>query len=941
MKYRRKLTVATLALLACVICAALLPAGATAQTDYIILTKDRETLSVTENTCLDLNGFHITEQVTVSQGATLYVKDSQTDDYTVEDGAGYGSLGAVTGDVEAAEGYMMICEAGKTSFHRLNLDTVSVTLRPESAGIYYKSQFGGDEVVKRNIVAYGAAVGAGSVPNFGDKTYTRKTDMSAWQTGADPEGNSKNLANGTLLYNIMAADKTAAANAGRSEMRLYTQAYVELADGSRILGDAVSYTLRQIVEGDGELKGVEASFENLEETQKAALAAMYTTFDSVMENWQLPHICHRATGVYRLHSKDDLTLVSENPAEKFQLAQDIDAAGMKWCVLEEFSGSFDGDGHEIANLVVEESVSTYIGLFSRIKANATVKNLHLENITVNAKEPGLRFIGTLAGINEGTVENCTATGNIHGTQTGTETAYVFVGALVGRAYDGSVNRGGASLSVVKKVTDVRGRTLTYTTTDLSAKVAMDLPDSQWVMRRFVGNYTSAATVSGTWQDLSFASYLKSEEEQQRRQKVVDYAFDSGTVKWTVPTGKTVTYYANQEAANGASHIHTQTFVPGKVYVGIPYAHSSSSLEQFRHYTASVNGNGVRVLNTEAVNAGNAIWDSSQVGFALYIGSDCSAALTMAWHKVSPILLNSKTNGGVCLLYTNNMIPSAYNQYYYGLQKVGNYTVDDQTMSDGKVAGTYTVNGVKKNRYNVTTDAMVDHIIKNQGGAQTVYEAYARTKMGDMLISSGTAGHARMAAQDAVVIRTAGGTIDGAKSYFITHEQGDGLYERATTNSSWRINYQYFFRQLARQNTSGLARGSNGYYLPITMKAFEVIDETQNDYNNCSQVKDTKGNLIIDPVSGGVNGYYRIQSTKLTIEDTSGNVVYEKLAFQGTNPSQDFRRAIPGKIPMYMATFFGDYGKNLQKGQTYTFTVEGTNYLDITNTLVDHQTFVYN
>ena len=44
--------------------------------------------------------------------------------------------------------------------------------------------------------------------------------------------------------------------------------------------------------------------------------------------------------------------------------------------------------------------------------------------------------------------------------------------------------------------------------------------------------------------------------------------------------------------------------------------------------------------------------------------------------------------------------------------------------------------------------------------------------------------------------------------------------------------------------------------------------------------------------------------------------------------------------MYMATFFSDYGENLTKGQTYTFTVEATNYIDVTNKIVDSETFVY-
>lgn len=939
MKICRHITAAAWVLLLAAACYALLPTQTSAQAAVVTLTENKTDLLVAENTCLDLNGFDITGTVTVSDGAALTVKDSKTDDYTVADGV-YGEINAVTGHVVAADGYLLITESGKLSSHRLNLDTVSLSFRPEEVGVYYQSQFGGDEVIKRNIVAYGAAVGLDEAPTFAPKTYTRFTDLSAWQTGADGEGNSQNLANGTLLYGIMKEEVSAQANEDRADRKLYTQAYVELADGSRVLGDAVSYSLRQILEGTDRLAGVEQSWKDLADSQKAQIKALYSTYAQVLEVWHLPRIEQAVNGgAYELEIPRDLLILEEAPAEDFALMNDLNAKDLDWAGTVAFSGTFSGNGHTISNLTVDTANGLYMGMFAQILSGGTVSDLKLADITVVASETNACYIGTVTGYNAGTIKNCTATGVINDTRTGSAAAKIYVGALAGGSASGSTTQGGTDVTLSNTVQNVIGQTLTYTTTGLCADVKLFVADSEYVVRGLVGR--SAGAVSGCWRDSFYSTERKTEGEQQRRQKVVDYAYQCGTVKWTVPTGKTVAYYANEKAANGASSAHTQVFVPGTVYVGIPYAHSSSSLEQFQYYTASVNGRGVRILNTEVANAGNAIWDSGQLGFALYIGSDCSAALTMAWHKVSPILLSSKANGGVCLLYTNNMIPSEYNQYYYGLQKVGNYTVDDKTMSDGVSTGTYTVNGVKKNRYNVTTDDMVAQIIANQGGIQTVYEAYAQTRTGDILVSSGTAGHARMAAQDAVVIRNADGSIDPAKSYFVTHEQGDGLYERATTNSSWRINYRYTFQQLACQDTVGLAKGSNGYYLPITMKAFEYIDEKLNDYNDCSQVADANGKLIVDPVTGGVNGYYRIQSTKLTIQDTSGEVVYEKLAFQGTNPDQKYRRAIPGRIPMYMATFFSDYAADLVKGNTYTFTVEATNYLGVTNTLVDNATFVYN
>ena len=150
---KKYLTGALLFACAIAVCLSILPTMVGATPETLALTQYKETLTISKDTCLDLNGFGI-GILTVEKGVTARIMDSETDDYTVEDNV-YGRIGTVDGIVEAKDGYLMITEADGTSFHRLNLDVVGVTLRTQKAGIYYQSQFGGDEVIKRNIVAYG------------------------------------------------------------------------------------------------------------------------------------------------------------------------------------------------------------------------------------------------------------------------------------------------------------------------------------------------------------------------------------------------------------------------------------------------------------------------------------------------------------------------------------------------------------------------------------------------------------------------------------------------------------------------------------------------------------------------------------------------------------------------------------------------------------------
>ena len=123
-------------------------------------------------------------------------------------------------------------------------------------------------------------------------------------------------------------------------------------------------------------------------------------------------------------------------------------------VSRRFVGTFDGGGKTVYNLTVNipasaGRVDTYVGLFGYIGAGGVVRNVNLSNVNINGASvrdntntnKGGANNGGIAGLNSGTVTNCTVTGTVTGTaeldtQIGGIVGYMFrVGALV----EGCVN----------------------------------------------------------------------------------------------------------------------------------------------------------------------------------------------------------------------------------------------------------------------------------------------------------------------------------------------------------------------------------------------------------------------------------------------------------------------------------------------------------------------
>jgi len=237
------------------------------------LQADVEELTFGQDTRLDLNGYDI-GNVTVT-GGTLYVMDSQTDDFTVADGV-YGRIAGISGAVQAADGYMQVTEEA-LSFHRVELDIYAMTLRPEAAGVYYKSTFSGDEMVARRVEHYGIALSVVAAPDETNmETHCGYSVFNGFEAGKAANGGS-----GTLLKNVMKTELSSEKNGQRAKMPVYGRAYIRTADGY-IFGEAVCRDTRTQVEL------ADQNWETLTKVQREGIRTMYETYP-VMEQWELPN----------------------------------------------------------------------------------------------------------------------------------------------------------------------------------------------------------------------------------------------------------------------------------------------------------------------------------------------------------------------------------------------------------------------------------------------------------------------------------------------------------------------------------------------------------------------------------------------------------------------------------------------------------------------------
>lgn len=256
-------------------------------TSSITLLKDiEESVIIKQDTYIDLNGYNITGMVYIVEGSTLYCWDSETDDYSVSDDK-YGKLTNVSGNVAGlpvesefkADGYLMVQEEGAYSFHRVNLQMTKMTLRPESVGIYYSSQFAADQVVARYVKQFGIAMSVKQIP---DETNIDTDCVRSWFDGFKSGSNTSGTS--TLLTNVMRDIFPDSINQQNANMKIFGKAYIQLEDGTYLFGEGVSRSLRDQVEL------IDHDWSSLTTVQKQGASAMYGIYADVMDQWKIPNL---------------------------------------------------------------------------------------------------------------------------------------------------------------------------------------------------------------------------------------------------------------------------------------------------------------------------------------------------------------------------------------------------------------------------------------------------------------------------------------------------------------------------------------------------------------------------------------------------------------------------------------------------------------------------
>ncbi len=115
--------------------------------------------------------------------------------------------------------------------------------------------------------------------------------------------------------------------------------------------------------------------------------------------------------------------------------ENIDLTGINWTPIGagSFSGTYDGLGHTISNLTIDNSTLQYVGLFSRIENEGVLRNIQLANIEITALELEDEVnAGALAGSNSGSITGCNSTGTISCALNPSYYIGAYIGGLVGR-----------------------------------------------------------------------------------------------------------------------------------------------------------------------------------------------------------------------------------------------------------------------------------------------------------------------------------------------------------------------------------------------------------------------------------------------------------------------------------------------------------------------------
>lgn len=177
--------------------------------------------------------------------------------------------------------------------HALEIAVTGVSVRPASAGIYYKATIKCDDTLKGMLDQYGVAVSVAHMPN---DQFNISGSQALYTSIPVADFVSGKAFTGVIINNIMKEGE--ATNDARAEMPIYANAYATFEiDGApvTIMADednqgltvdeagftGVAKNLKEVT------KAVDTRYPTLSDAQKEAIAQMTTKFAADMADWDL------------------------------------------------------------------------------------------------------------------------------------------------------------------------------------------------------------------------------------------------------------------------------------------------------------------------------------------------------------------------------------------------------------------------------------------------------------------------------------------------------------------------------------------------------------------------------------------------------------------------------------------------------------------------------
>lgn len=601
-------------------------------------------------------------------------------------------------------------------------------------------------------------------------------------------------------------------------------------------------------------------------------------------------------GVYNIYTEKGLQNLYSHPDASFELMNDIDLNGTEWMPVGTdevpFTGVLSCSEHVISNFTIRNSEGSNLGFFG--VNEGTVNKLFLSDVKMIADETDVN-IGLYAGINRGALNRCYGEGSLEfssipeGMNLGGMAGYnagnvknntVFLEVKEDFDNELSANIGGiVGHSVFGSIRDNETKAPFTVKNSLNKNIGLLVGriDGGDVKRcAFTGEKNEVdgilyETAIGRKSDSAVTTSLLvrqngdngvSEESRKLRNIVVDYMYQMGTILWTVP--EQIQTSCVQKCSAEVCHTPLN---PGITYRGLPYKHSSSTLDRMEYCLDDNNS-----LKQWVVDLGNL------AGFQTYFGSACYSSVQLAWARVSGTI--NATCAMEALLYGD----------YTGCVPVGNWAENWKY----KLNDQYT-------QYSIDIS-----------GIDSILEDYALVRAGDAFVKLNSSGaHAIMAATDVVVVRDENGKIDPDYSYLYTHEQGGPNNAPEGIVSSWCINRYKTFSTLLGEA-----------YMPLTIQ--ELIDGKMPE----REVK-IEGELdgVLGLTTGIISSNYFIDAVTLNITE-DGNDFFNKKVYCRVDKLTDYGGGVAAfdrnLVNTYDLALFSRSVQdlNFRKGRNYhvTFTV---------------------